>query len=75
MGSNVWLGLTALFVAANVVWALAGAAKVQRLTRDRAEHEHVGGKQVGRAFDSLPVVLLIVAIALTTAAVFGTVTL
>ncbi len=74
-GSNVWLGLGALFVAANTVWALAGAAWMQRLTRGRTEHELVGGEPVGRAFDSLPVVLLLVAIALTIAAVFVTVTL
>ena len=36
-GSNVWLGLAALFVAANVVWALAGAAWMQRLTRGRTD--------------------------------------
>jgi hypothetical protein len=48
---------------------------MQRLTRACAERELVGGKQVGRAFDSLPLVLLLVAIALTIAAVLVTVTL
>jgi len=74
-GRNAWLGPTVAFVAANLVWVLAGAAWMQRLTRACAERELVGGKQVGRAFDSLPVVLLLVAIALTIAAVLVTVTL
>jgi hypothetical protein len=74
-GRNAWLGPVAAFAAANAVWAFAGAAWMQRLTRVHAEHELVGGKQVGRAFDSLPLVLLLVAIALTTAALLVTVTL
>ena len=67
-GRNAWLGLAALFVAANLVWALAGVAWIRRLPGRYAE-------KTGRAFDSLPVVLLFVAITLATAAVFGTVTL
>jgi hypothetical protein len=60
-----WLGLGALFVAANLVWALAGVASIQRLLRRYAE-------STGRLFDTLPVVLLSVAIALATAAVLTT---
>jgi hypothetical protein len=61
-----WLGLGALFVAANVVWALAGVASMQRLLRRYAE-------TTGRSFDSLPVVLLSVAMALAAAAALATV--
>jgi hypothetical protein len=61
-----WLGLGGLFVAANLIWVLAGVASMQRLLRRYAE-------TTGRLFDTLPVVLLSVAIALATAAVLTTV--
>ena len=60
-GRNAWLGLAALFAAANLVWALAGAAWMQRLPGRYAA-------KTGRAFDGLPVVLLLVAITLATTA-------
>jgi hypothetical protein len=63
-----WLGLGGLFVAANLIWALAGVASLQRLLRRYAE-------TTGRLFDSLPVVLLCVAITLATAAALATATL
>lgn len=59
---NAWLGLAALFAAANLVWALAGVAWMQRLPCCYAA-------KTGRVFDSLPVVLLLLAIALAIAAV------
>jgi hypothetical protein len=64
-GSDASLGLGGLFVAANLIWVLAGVASMQRLLRRYAE-------TTGRAFDSLPLVLLFVAIALATAAVLTT---
>jgi hypothetical protein len=63
-----WLGLGGLFVTANLIWALAGVASMQSLLRRYAE-------TTGQVFDSLPVVLLSVAIALATAAVLTTVVL
>jgi hypothetical protein len=61
-----WLLLGAPFVGANVVWALAGIAWMQRLPRRYAE-------STGRVFDTLPVMLLLVAIALAIAAAVATV--
>jgi hypothetical protein len=55
------LCFAALFVAAHLVWVAAGVAWMQRLPRRYAE-------STGRAFDSLPVVLLFVAVALAAAA-------
>ena len=55
------LVFAALFAAANLLWAFAGIAWMQRLL-------HRYRETTGRAFDSLPVVLLFVAIALVTAA-------
>lgn len=54
-----------LFVAAHVVWVLAGIGWMQRLTRRYAEH-------TGRAFDGLPAASLCVAIALAAAAALVT---
>jgi hypothetical protein len=62
-----WLGLGGLFVAANLIWVLAGIASMQRLLRRYAE-------TTGQGFDSLPVVLLCVAIALATVAALATLT-
>jgi hypothetical protein len=59
--SPVWVSLTTLFAAANVVWALSGIAWLQRLPRRYAE-------RTGRAFDGVPALLLFVAVALATAA-------
>ena len=61
-GSARWLAFAAPFVAAHVVWALAGIGWMQRLPRRYAE-------QTGRLFDTLPVVFLAVAVALAAAAV------
>jgi hypothetical protein len=63
--SAIWPGLAALFAAANLVWVLAGIAWMQRLPRIYAE-------KTGRGFDSLPVMLLFVALVLTTAAALAT---
>ena len=60
-GRNAWLGLAALFAAANVVWAVAGIAWMQRLPGRYAA-------KTGHAFDGLPVLLLLVAITLATTA-------
>jgi hypothetical protein len=60
--------LGALFAAANLVWAVAGIARIQRLLNRYAE-------KTGRAFDGLPVVLLFTAIALVIAAALKTLTL
>jgi hypothetical protein len=54
-----------IFVSANAVWAFAGIASMPRLTGRYAEH-------VGRVFDTLPVVLLLVALVLGAAALLGT---
>jgi hypothetical protein len=62
------LGLGGLFVAANLIWVLAGVASMQRLLRRYAE-------TTGRVFDGLPVLMLFVAIALGTAAAVITTTL
>jgi hypothetical protein len=59
------LAAPALFAAANFVWAIEGAAWMQRLPRRYAE-------KTGRVFDGLPVTLLFVAIALATAALLRT---
>ena len=59
--SPVWVSLTTLFAAANVVWALSGIAWMQRLPRRYIE-------RTGRAFDGIPVLILFVAITLATAA-------
>jgi hypothetical protein len=59
-GSPVWVLLTTLFAAANVVWALSGIAWMQRLPYRYAE-------RTGRAFDGLPALLLFVAVVLATA--------
>jgi len=63
-----FLALGALFATANLVWAFAGIARMQRLTRRYEE-------RAGRAFDGLPVVLLFTAIALVIAATLKTLTL
>jgi hypothetical protein len=57
-----------LFSAANLVWAMSGVAWMQRLPHRYAE-------DTGRPFDTLPAMLLIVAIMLTTAALLKTATL
>lgn len=54
-GAAAWPA--ALFVAAHAVWVLAGIGWMQRLIRRYAEH-------TGRAFDGVPVVLLVVALTL-----------
>ncbi len=61
-GSGRWFAFGAPFVAAHVVWAVAGVGWMQRLARRYAE-------DTDRSFDSMPVVFLAVAIALATAAV------
>lgn len=63
-----WLGLGGLFVAANLIWMLAGVASMQTLLRRYAE-------TAGRPFDGMPVVLLAIAIVLATAAALGTLAL
>lgn len=65
--SHVYVA-AALFAAANLVWAFAGIAWMQRLMRRY-------GEATGRAFDGLPVVLLCVAIALSVAATLRTLAL
>ena len=60
--------LGALFAGANLVWAFAGIARMQRLMGRYEE-------RAGRAFDGLPVVLLFTAIALVIAATLKTITL
>ena len=62
------LVLGALFSAANLVWAFAGIARMQRLMRRYEE-------RAGRTFDGVPVVLLFTAIALVIAATLKTITL
>jgi hypothetical protein len=63
-----FLALGASFAAANLVWAFAGIARMQRLMRRYEE-------RAGRAFDSLPAVLLFTAIVLVIAATLKTITL
>ena len=63
-----WLLLGTPFAAANVVWAVSGIAWMQRLPHRYAE-------KTGRAFDTLPVVLLFVAIVLAIAAALTMTTL
>lgn len=58
----------ALFATANLVWAFAGIARMQRLM---SRYE----QRAGRAFDGVPVVLLFTAIALVVAATLRTITL
>jgi len=60
--------LGGLFATANLVWAFAGIARMQRLMRRYEE-------RAGRAFDGVPVVLLFTAIALAIAATLKTLTL
>ena len=68
-GAPAWIFVaTTVFAAANVVWALAGFASMQRLTRTYAE-------RTGRTFDSVPAIHLFVAIALLIAAILQTITL
>jgi hypothetical protein len=62
------LVLAALFAAANLLWAFAGIAWMQRLLHRYAE-------TTGRAFDGLPVVLLSVALALAITATLQTLAL
>ena len=62
------IGKPALFVVANLVWAIAGIGWMHRLPARYTE-------RTGRAFDGMPAVLLVVAIALTTAATLTTLTL
>ena len=59
---------SALFAAANLTWAIGGAAWMQRLPRRYAE-------ETGRVFDGLPVVLMLVAIALAISAALAATTL
>lgn len=61
-GSARWLAFAAPFVAAHVVWAVAGVAWMQRLSFRYAE-------ETGRRFDTVPTMLLFVALALATSAV------
>ena len=56
------------FAAANTIWVLAGVGWMQRLPRLYSE-------RTNRAFDGIPVVLLLVALALAFAAVLGHATL
>jgi len=58
----------ALFATANLVWAFAGIARMQRLMSRYEE-------RAGRAFESVPVVLLFTSIALAIAAALKTLTL
>jgi hypothetical protein len=67
-GSREWLLLGTPFIAANAVWAVSGIAWMQRLPQRYAE-------KTGRAFDTLPVMLLFVTLALATAAALMTTTL
>jgi hypothetical protein len=67
-GSREWLLLGAPFTAANAVWAVSGIAWMQRLPQRYAE-------KTGRAFDTLPAMLLFVTLALATAAALMTTTL
>jgi len=60
--------LGALFATANLVWAFAGIARMQRLM---SRYE----QRAGRPFDGVPIVLLFTAIALVIAAVLKTITL
>lgn len=60
-----WVAAPALFAVANLVCVVSGVAWMQRLPRRYAE-------KTGRAFDGLPVLLLLVAIALATAALLRT---
>jgi hypothetical protein len=62
--SREWL-LLAPFAAANLVWAASGIAWMQRLPHRYAE-------KTGRAFDTLPVILLLVAVLLSIAAALMT---
>jgi hypothetical protein len=64
-GSARWLAFAAPFVAAHVVWAVAGVAWMQRLSRGYAE-------KTGRLFDTVPAMMLFVALALATSAVLVT---
>lgn len=67
-GSPMLAVPSALFSVANLAWATSGVAWMQRLPHRYAE-------ETGRAFDSLPAMLLIVAITLTTVALLKTTTL
>jgi hypothetical protein len=60
--------LGGLFAAANLVWAFAGIAWMQRLMRGYTE-------RAGRAFDGLPVLLLSVSVVLAVAAALAATTL
>lgn len=64
-GSARWPLIAAPFVAAHVVWAFAGFAWMQRLPRRYAE-------TTGRRFDTVPAMMLFVALALATSAVLVT---
>jgi hypothetical protein len=64
----VEVALATLFAAANLVWAVAGIAWMQRLPRCYVE-------RTGRAFDGVPALLLFVALALAIAAATLTTTL
>ena len=63
-----WGAAPLLLAAANLVWVASGVAWMQRLLRRYTE-------RTGRPFDSLPVVLLSVSIALAVAALVQTTTL
>jgi hypothetical protein len=65
---QAWIGVPAVFVAANLVWAMSGVAWSQRLRRRYAE-------VTGHPFDGLPALLLFVALTLATAAATITTTL
>jgi hypothetical protein len=67
-GVGPLLLLGGVFAAANLAWAGAGIAWMQRLLHRYAE-------KTGRAFDVVPVVLLLVAISLGMAAILATATL
>ena len=62
------IGMPALFAVANLVWAIAGVGWMQRLPIRYSE-------RTGRAFDGMPAMLLVVAIALATAVTLTTMTL
>jgi len=61
LSARAVVAVPALFAAANLVWAISGAAWMQRLPRRYAE-------ETGRTFDTLPVMLLLLGITLATAA-------
>jgi len=64
-GNQGVVAASVLFAAATLIWALSGIGWMQRLPSRYAD-------KTGREFDSVPVILLFVALALATAAVLAT---